>query len=74
MKAKQTKIQKLINALYTGSGLTVREIASRFRVPNVYAIIDDIRKVHGYTVKRGKTVTGKTYYYINPLGGYRELT
>lgn len=63
---KQTKIEKLITALFR-KGLTVREIAARFKVPNVYAIIDDIRKVHGLNVERGKTVTGKTYYFINPL-------
>jgi len=63
---KQTKIEKLINALSRG-GLTVREIASRFKIPNVYAVINDIRNVHNLRVVRGKTVTGKTYYYIDNL-------
>lgn len=60
---KQTKINKLINALRKRN-LTVREIATRFRVPNVYAIIDDIRKVHGLNVMRFKTPTGRTAYTI----------
>jgi hypothetical protein len=61
---KQTKIEKLINALLKRR-MTVREIASRFSIPNVYAIIDDIRKVHRYPVDRGQTRTGKTYYFIS---------
>lgn len=60
---KRTKIDKLISALLKRR-MTVREIATRFSIPNVYAIIDDIRKVHRYPVDRGLTRTGKTYYYI----------
>ena len=61
---KQTKIQKLINALRKRN-LTVREIASRFSVPNVYAIIDDIRKVHNLNVQRTTTTrTGMTAYRL----------
>jgi hypothetical protein len=60
---KQTKIQKLINALRKRS-LTVREISSRFSVPNVYAIIDDIRKVHNLNVQRTTTRTGITAYRL----------
>jgi hypothetical protein len=63
MKTKQTKIQKLINALRKRN-LTVREIASRFSVPNVYAIIDDIRKVHNLNVRRTTTRTGITAYSL----------
>jgi hypothetical protein len=63
MKTKQTKINKLINALRKRS-LTVREIATRFRVPNVYAIIDDIRKVHNLNVQRTTTRTGMTAYTL----------
>jgi hypothetical protein len=63
MKTKQTKIQKLINALRKRN-LTVREIASRFSVPNVYAIIDDIRKVHNLNVQRTTTRTGMTAYSL----------
>lgn len=60
---KQTKIQKLINALRKRN-LTVREISSRFSVPNVYAIIDDIRKVHNLNVQRTTTRTGITAYRL----------
>ena len=64
MKTKQTKINKLINALLKRS-LTVREIATRYRVPNVYAIIDEIRKVHNLNVLRTKTRTGLTAYSLS---------
>jgi predicted RNase H-like nuclease len=59
---KQTKIQKLINALRKRN-LTVREIASRFSVPNVYAIIHDVRR-NGYNVSRTTTRTGITAYRL----------
>jgi hypothetical protein len=62
MKTKQTKIQKLINALRKRN-LTVREIATRFRVPNVYAIIHDVRR-NGYNVSRITTRTGTTAYRL----------
>lgn len=62
MKTKQTKIQKLIAALQKRS-LTVREIATRFRVPNVYAIIHDVRR-NGYNVSRTMTRTGVTAYRL----------
>lgn len=62
MKTKQTKINKLINALRKRS-LTVREIATRFRVPNVYAIIHDVRR-NGYNVSRTTTRTGMTAYTL----------
>ena len=60
---KNTKIQKLINALKKRS-LTVRQIASSFKIPNVYAIVDDIRKVHGFNVQRTTTRSGLTAYMI----------
>jgi hypothetical protein len=59
---KTNKTQKLINALKKRA-LTVREIATRFRVPNVYAIIHDVRR-NGHTVTRTTTRTGLTAYSL----------
>lgn len=60
---KTNKTQRLINALRKGT-LTVKQIATRFRIPNVYAVIDDIRKVWNLNVTRTRTRTGLTAYTL----------
>lgn len=62
MKKQTTKIERLIAALRKGK-LSVRQITTRFNVPNVSAIIYDIRR-KGVNVHTTRTATGMTAYTL----------
>lgn len=61
---KTTKTSKVIAALQKSS-LTASQIASRFSVPNVRAMMHDIKRKN-YNVFRSLTPTGLTKYFISP--------
>ena len=62
-KTKISKSEKVISALKGGAELTAKQIASRYGVKNVRALISSLR-MQGYPVylnKRVSTFDGQTY-------------
>ena len=70
-KTKISKSEKVISALKGGAELTAKQIASRYGVKNVRALISSLR-MQGYPVylnNRTSEFTGeKTVYRKNRLG------